>query len=244
VRRLLLAAVISFLFLVAAGASIVKASARRWFSAVVDSPLTVTEVITSTATGCFYVGPWASTESSQDAFANWVGDVATATLHLKIASADAAHPVYLNGHLVGRVPVGLGGRNCEDGAQPVSWPVDPAWLQRGSNEIKISDEDATWDTWYATDGYLVLVGDIEPLETKDVTLTSSYDGSTQRLVVQLPPHLDASNPPPLLVAIHGYAGTRWDPVWAYGSQVGARGWILASPELHGDGGSGSHQPWI
>ncbi len=237
-QRFALVAAVSLMLLAAASMGIMRASAQRWTAAAADSLQARTSIITSTATDCFYVGPSAPepglTENGRDTFVNWVGDVTTATLHLKIASADAPHPVYLNGHMVGRVPTDLGGKNCDNGAQPVSWPVDPAWVQYGPNEIKITNEDATWDTWYATDGYLVLEGDIEPLETRDVTFTSSYDGSTQQMVVQLPPHMDASDPPPLLVAVHGYAGTRWDPVWSYGSQVGAQGWILASPELHGE----------
>lgn len=205
-----------------------SATVRRWAPALASNA-----VITSTMTGCLQVGP-GNSRASEGVYLVWTGTPTKATLHMEIANADAAHDVYLNGNLVGQVEPGLGGRDCDTDPIPVQWPVeDLSWVQKGFNRIEITNSANAHDTWYSTRGHLVLEGDVAAATVVEFTFTSGYDGSLQQAVLQLPPDY-SGNPLPLVIALHGWGVRCWGPIYAYGPAAAERGWLLASPEMHGE----------
>jgi len=195
-------------------------------------------LITSTLiTRCLMVNQLTHSDS-EDVYLVWTGTPTKATLHLEIANADAAHNIYLNGHLVGQVPPGLGGIDCETNPKPVWWQLDDlSWVRKGFNRIEISNSAYAKDTWYATQGYLELEGAVAAATLEDLTFTSSYDSSPQQAKLQLPPGY-GDGPAPLLIALHGWLG--WEepyfkaPIGTYGGAAAEWGWLLAAPEMHGE----------
>jgi dienelactone hydrolase len=210
-------------------------------------------VIQSEETGCMEVNT-NQHERSERVYFVWTGDATRATLRMEIANADAAHSVYLNGHLLGQVPPGLGGIDCNTNPRAVTWDVgDLGWVFSGYNEIKITNSANPSDKWYATRAYVELEGDVAQAQLAHIQFTSSYDGSLQNAVVQLPPGpaaWSASSPAmpsqalvdggerPLLIALHGWLGWNepyWqEPIGSYGGAAAERGWLLAVPETHGE----------
>jgi len=193
-------------------------------------------VISSTMTGCLEVNP-SDREDSEEVYLVWTGTPTSVTLRMEIANADASHNVYLNDHLVGQVTPGLGGINCETNPRPVQWQIDHLdWVQKGYNRIKITN-NVYPDYWYANHAYLKLEGNVAAAEIRYIYFTSSYDGTLQEAVLQLPPDHDTT-PRPLVIALHGWLG--WNEAYyretigAYGGAAAERGWLLAAPETHGE----------
>ena len=208
-----------------------EAAARHFpVSAVAPSA-----AISSTMTGCLEVNPSAR-EDSEEVYLVWTGTPTSVTLHIDIANANATHNVYLNDHLVGQVPANLGGTNC-DNTKPVDWQIEYLdWVQKGYNRIKITN-NVYPDCWYANHAYLKLEGDVIAAQLVYFNFSSSYDGTLQEAVLQLPPDHDTT-PLPLVIALHGWLG--WneayyrEPIGAYGGAAAERGWLLAAPETHGE----------
>lgn len=75
----------------------------------------------------------------------------------------------------------------------------------------------------------------------DVTIPSTYynnwsgyanEGTQVR--VQIPSRYNPAVPAPLVIALHDYNQTRMDSFNSYAAAAEARGWLLASPEMHGE----------
>jgi len=185
-------------------------------------------IITSTMTGRLQVYPGAN-EDSEDVYLVWAGTATSATLHLEIAGANAAHSVYLNDHLVGQVEPNLGANPV-----PVHWLLeDLGWVEKGLNRIEITNHANPADTWYAIRGHLVLEGNVAAATLVDFEFTSSYDDTSQEALLQLPPGYDGS-PLPLVIGLHGWGAIRWGPIYASGPAAAERGWLLVAPEMHGE----------
>ena len=71
-------------------------------------------------------------------------------------------------------------------------------------------------------------------QTIDFTFTSTYDGSTQRAVMQVPTGYQAGQPAPLLVVLHDWEQDRMPPFDDYKAAADAAGWLLVSPDMHGE----------
>lgn len=81
-------------------------------------------------------------------------------------------------------------------------------------------------------------------QTIDFTFTSTYDGSTQRAVMQVPTGYQAGQPTPLLVVLHDWEQDRMPPFDDYKAAADAAGWLLVSPDMHGENTPDpSHQSW-
>ncbi len=188
--------------------------------------------VASTMTGCLIVGPETPT-ASEEVYLVWAGTPTKATLRMEIANAHGAHDVFLNGHLVGQVEPGLGGEDCDTDPVPVQWLLDdPGWVLSGSNRLEITNSANAVDTWYAVRGHFVLEGDITAAALLDSTFDSSYDGSSQQAVLQLPLGYDHGSLP-LVVGLHGWSGERWRALKYWGLAANQQGWLFAAPEMHG-----------
>jgi len=188
--------------------------------------------VASTMTGCLVVGPETPT-ASEEVYLVWAGTPTKATLRVEIANAHGAHDVLLNGHLVGQVEPGLGGEDCDTDPVPVQWLLDdPGWVLSGSNRLEITNSANAVDTWYAVRGHFVLEGDITAAALLDSTFDSSYDGSSQQAVLQLPLGYDHGSLP-LVVGLHGWGGERWRALEYWGLAANQQGWLFAAPEMHG-----------
>ncbi|MDH7487447.1 MAG: alpha/beta fold hydrolase [Anaerolineae bacterium] len=189
--------------------------------------------ISSTMTGCLKVTPDIH-EAAEEVYLVWSGTPTRATLHMEIASANAAHSVYLNDHLVGQVVPNLGGRDCNTNPQPVQWLLaDLSWVRQGLNRIKITNSAYPNDTWYAVRGHIRMEGDVVAATPVDFSFTSSYDGTLQWAVLQLPPGY-GGEPLPLVIGLHGWGETRWGALDLWGQAAAQQGWLLAAPEMHGE----------
>lgn len=71
-------------------------------------------------------------------------------------------------------------------------------------------------------------------QTIDFTFTSTYDGSTQRAVMQVPTGYQAGQPAPLLVVLHDWEQDRMPPFDDTKAAADAAGWLLVSPDMHGE----------
>ena len=71
-------------------------------------------------------------------------------------------------------------------------------------------------------------------QTVDFTFTSTYDGSTQQAVMQVPTGYQAGQAAPLLIALHDWEEDRLPPFNDFKAAADAAGWLLASPNMHGE----------
>ena len=80
----------------------------------------------------------------------------------------------------------------------------------------------------------LVANDAPAAQTIDFTFTSSFDGSTQAAVLQVPTGYQASQPAPLLVVLHDWEQNRMPPFDEYKAAADAAGWLLVSPDMRGD----------
>lgn len=71
-------------------------------------------------------------------------------------------------------------------------------------------------------------------QTVDFTFTSTYDGSTQQAIMQVPTGYQAGQPAPLLVALHDWEQDRLPPFNDFKAAADAAGWLLVSPDMRGE----------
>ncbi len=79
-----------------------------------------------------------------------------------------------------------------------------------------------------------VANDAPAAQTIDFTFTSSFDGSTQAAVLQVPTGYQASQPAPLLVVLHDWEQNRMPPFDEYKAAADAAGRLLVSPDMRGD----------
>lgn len=76
---------------------------------------------------------------------------------------------------------------------------------------------------------------VEPtFQVIDFTFTSTFDNTTQRAVLQVPTAYQASQATPLLVVLHDWEQDRFPPFNDFQAAADAAGWLLVSPDMHGD----------
>ena len=86
----------------------------------------------------------------------------------------------------------------------------------------------------AAAGDAAVAADVTAAATRLVIqFTSSYDGSTQEAEIQVPDGYAPGTPVPLVVYAHGRSGVMSEGIDLLGSAANARGWLLASPQMHG-----------
>jgi hypothetical protein len=182
----------------------------------------------------------------------WRGQAEQARLVLDMAGTEAIHSVKVNGQPVGTVPIHPGGQLCSEG-EPFYLDIPARTLVQGVNLIEITDDAMTGDNWSAANIRLEVFGKIAALPpaglgdrfgVADVTaavsttfiftFTNPYDGSSQPAIAQIPDGYSSGTPTPLVVYAHGRNGIMEDGINTLGSVANAKGWLLASPQMHGD----------
>ncbi len=198
---------------------------------------------TSTATGCLWVGPnYGESNAVGMMYIVWSGAVSSATLVGDEFNVGARNDIFLNDTFIGQSIIDGAATNgswCEPrpGATK-EWSIDPPLLRQGANWLRLTSAmqgNGVLDEWGMKNARLVLQGDgLVAAQVVDFTFTSSYDGTTQPAVLQVPTSYQPAQPAPLLLAIHGWGDDRWAPLSDYGQAANAAGWLLASPDMHGE----------
>jgi len=184
----------------------------------------------SSTTNCMTIGPEAPYPDAESVLLIWEGEPQWAKLYLDVSNDRRQHAIYVNGHFVGR----SGGRNtgstCSVG-HTEEWDLDPSILVSGWNEIRITNDADPTDLWGATNGRIVIAGDIETPQYRNVNFVSSYDGYTQPGMIQVPIGYSGTEDVPLLVVLHWWGADYTDALYTYAIEANERGWLLASPGL-------------
>ncbi|MCK6629314.1 MAG: prolyl oligopeptidase family serine peptidase [Anaerolineae bacterium] len=208
--------------------------------------------VASNALECLAVGPNTPAPASGVVNLTWQGEAESARLIVQVAGAEAAHTIKINGQAVAQVPVHPGGQLCSDGEDTESFYLDVPLdvLVQGDNSIEITHDALAGDSWSAAYVRLEVQGrfvvnmpgspgqigsaDISTLATPfTINITNSYDGSSQQARVQIPDSYNAGVATPLLVAIHPRSSDMFFGEDKFGAAANTKGWLLASPELHG-----------
>src|SRR4030067_28763 len=81
------------------------------------------------------------------------------TLVLSVSGAEAAHPIKVNGRRVASVPVHPDGQPCQGGESfYLDIPLDV--LVQGDNQIEITNDARTSDSWSAAWVQIEVLGDL------------------------------------------------------------------------------------
>ena len=179
-------------------------------------------------------------EAEANTFLTWTGTASSAVLKLDINNAKPGHSIYLNGTKIGIIPDWtIGAGYCTNTNILTSFSIpDIALVRNGVNTIRIANDADENDSYSVARGMLEVTGNLVGASYVDFSYTSTYPAYTsfQRAVVQLPSNYDGT-PRPLVIGVHGYGrenDLRWQPIFAYGAEANQRGWLLASPEMHGE----------
>jgi pimeloyl-ACP methyl ester carboxylesterase len=177
---------------------------------------------------------------------NWTGRAERARLILWVAGAEAAHTIRVNGQAVASAPVAPAGEAC--GGEVFYLDLPPSVLVRGENTVEITNDQQAGDAWTASRVRLEVFA---PWQAPDpstaslaattatsitVSFTNSFDASSQQAWVQVPTGYNDGNPTPLVIYVHGRSSNMFepaDPGTDFDVAADARGWLLASPQLHG-----------
>ncbi|NOZ05896.1 MAG: alpha/beta fold hydrolase [Chloroflexi bacterium] len=198
---------------------------------------TAATTVYSTQTGCLAVGPGFGTATAQsNMLLLWQGTISSARLRLDESNVRAAHSIYLNGQKIGTAEVYNAYETCSPG-HTVWWDLDPNVLIKGMNVLSITTDADQTDDWGATNGQIIISGDLVTAQRFSFLFTSGYDNSTQQAFVQLPIGYDPLVATPMLVVLHGWNGSSYEGVDVYATAANERGWILLAPDMRG-----LHQP--
>lgn len=207
--------------------------------------------VASNALDCLAAGGDLPAPASGTVRLTWRGRPERARLVVDVAGSEAPHSIKVNGRVAASVPVRPDGAPCSDEGS-FYLDISPDFLIQGDNLIEITADALDGDAWTAANVRLEVFGDFTipqidqpavagqigvtgvPSTTLIITFTSSYDGSTQEALVQIPTDYDErTGPVPLLVAIHARNGNMEKGLAWFDEQADIRGWLLASPQLHG-----------
>lgn len=202
--------------------------------------------VASDAIACLQIGSESSGPTVGVVRLNWEGQAERARLVIRVAGAEAAHSLKINGRRVAHIPVYAEGSTCDDGRYVyVDIPVDA--VVQGDNAIELTNDSMPEDSWTASHIRLEVRGALNTQSpdrpgalattqavSEIITFVNSYDGSMQEAIVQRPAgYSNSGSPRPLLVALHGRTGVMEQPLNDFGVTAEARGWLLASPQMHG-----------
>ena len=199
--------------------------------------------ITSNQVECLAVGYGPDADNPQGVLRLiWSGTVTSAKLVGDEFNVGAQSDIYLNGVPIGQSIIDGGltnGPYCNPypGATK-EWAIDPSILNQGENHVHIESAarpNGEPDEWGMANVHLVLEGsDLTATEFEDFVFTSSYDGSSQPAVLQVPASYDPRQATPLLIAVHGWGDDRWAALGSFAFAANEAGWLLAAPEMHGE----------
>lgn len=194
--------------------------------------------------------------SSGLVYLDWHGNIARARLALRVAGAEAPHTILVNGQRAASAPVLPS--ESPDAGEYVYLTLSPQVVVPGENRIELTDDAQPGDRWTAMNVRIEVFGspseaDLAPLPKSGnvpavdaivadasiaatrmvISFTSPYDGSTQEAEIQIPDGYTGDTPTPLVVYAHGRSSVMSAGIDALGAAANARGWLLASPQMHG-----------
>ncbi len=198
------------------------------------------EVLSNQDTTCYILTP-SPTPGATNEFTTvylsfvlpYTGTVTEA--HLLLASNNVRndpanpHPIWVNGQVIGTVVPD--GRSGCDPLVITEYPIPPALIQPGLNQVVLTTEPTT-DLWHAR--YLAIrVRGQNLAGGRFHTLRFPGEGGQMlNAVVMEPP--DTSLPRPLLLLFHGWNGKPVDAlITDYTAAAVAANWFVASPEQRG-----------
>ncbi len=180
----------------------------------------------------------------------WHGQVERARLILSVSGAEAAHTIMVNGQPVARAPIYPDGQPCQKG-ESFYLDIPPAALVQGDNLIEIGDDALPGDSWTAAQVRLEVLGHFSVLRPADIgamaaisytaSFVNPYDASAQQVRVVVPGSYSGGTPVPLVIYVHGRSSSMYEGEETLGTAVDGKGWLLATPELHGSW-TGNPQP--
>jgi len=208
--------------------------------------------LASNALTCLSSGDNLPGQASGVVHLTWQGRVERAQLVLSVAGTKAAHPIKVNGHVAALAPVHPAGQPCSDEAY-FYLDIPPEVLVQGDNLVQITDDALPGDRWTAANVRIQVFGDlaIPPAGEADragqtgtadlpaaiatfiFPFTNPHDGSTQEAIAQIPDGYESTTPTPLLIAVHPRSSVMEWGIDEFGDAADARGWLLASPQMHG-----------
>lgn len=217
--------------------------------------------LASNASECLAVGNDLPGKASGVVKLTWPGQVERARLILSVSGAEAAHTIKLNGQPVASVPIYPDGQPCRNG-ESFYLDISPEVLVQGDNLIEITNDARPDDSWTAAQVRLEVLGHftVPPTDAPDgaghigaadiaatavtsftITFTNPYDESSQEARVVIPDSYDSNIPVPLVISVHGRSSSMYEGENILGEAINEKGWLLASPELHGSW-TGDPQP--
>lgn len=220
--------------------------------------------LASNPLGCLAVGNDLVGSASGVVNLTWSGRAERARLMLSVSGTEAAHTIKVNGQPVASAPIHPGGQACRNG-EVFYLDIPPEILVRGDNLIEITNDALPDDSWTAARVRLEVLGHFTVFQTDaydsagdagvagvtglaatavtsyTVTFTNPYDGSSQEARVVIPDSYTGDIPVPLVICVHGRSSDMYEGEDTLGETIGTKGWLLASPQLHGSW-TGDPQP--
>jgi len=168
----------------------------------------------------------------------WDGTVYSAKLHMVICqtNAGAEHPIYLNGHLVGRTPP-EGTTGCECNLFPIdpnhqrTFEIDPSIVLQGANYITVTNSADPYEEWKGSRAQIELVGHITGTTRSEFQLGTDWEDQRLKAAMQLPMEYDSGGATPLLISLPGTGEDRIDGLNRFAIEANEMGWLLASLDM-------------
>ncbi|TFH42441.1 MAG: DNRLRE domain-containing protein [Lysobacterales bacterium] len=169
------------------------------------------------------------------------GIPSSAGLHFWYASNNNRdHQILVNDQDIGRLPIANPPVNyrskCGDLALSTEhyMPFDPSILQTGLNKVTIlADRPYETDGWSMQNPQIDVTGSVRGSTIKIVQVESSWDGTTQRAMIQEPIGYDPvmSGTLPLVVALHWWSASDYDAMTWMAQAASDYGWLLVCPDV-------------
>ena len=202
--------------------------------------------LASNALECLAVGDELAGKAVGIVSLTWPGQAERARLILSVSGTEAAHTIKVNGQPVASVPIHPEGQPCRDG-ETFYLTIPPEVLVQGDNVIEITNDAMPSDSWTASQVRLEVLGRFPVLPisraeaagvaatsvtTFTITFTNPYDGTDQEARVALPDDY-SGDPVPLVIYVHGRTSDMYEGENTIGEATRNKGWLLATPQLHG-----------
>ncbi|HID06512.1 MAG TPA: hypothetical protein EYP10_05120, partial [Armatimonadetes bacterium] len=218
--------------------------------------------LASNALECLAVGNDQQCPASGVVRLTWpAGQAERARLILTVSGTEAAHTIKVNGQPLASVPIHPDGQPSGSG-ETFYLDIPPEALVQGNNLIEITNDALPDDSWSATQVRLEVFGHftvslmdgidntgyISPgdvaataVTSFTITFTNPYDESSQEARVVIPDSYGGDTPVPLVIYVHGRSSDMYEGENTLGEATGNKGWLLATPQLHGSW-TGDPQP--